>query len=124
MIVVLHKGVTDPGLIQDMFKVQELLGLETGLGEFEITYGLLPCNNREVALLSRSMLELMLEQGFGIDLPAAHLADGRAIRRTPHSRRFTQGSRCRRTLIYRGDVQGPLVLNRGHRYRTQVVVWP
>jgi hypothetical protein len=59
--------------------VQKLLGLEEGISEFEIAYGLIPQNNHEVALLSRSMLEIMLQLGFGIDLPAAHATSGRAL---------------------------------------------
>lgn len=30
-------------------------------------------------MLSRSMMEIMLQLGFGIDLPAAHAASGRAL---------------------------------------------
>jgi hypothetical protein len=77
VVIVLRRGFADPGLAEDMRRVQQLLGLEDGLSEFEISYGLLPRSKREVALLSRSMLELMLELGFGIDLPAAHLSEGR-----------------------------------------------
>jgi len=67
----------EPG--KDARLVQELLGLEEGISEFEIVYGLVPKDHREVALLSRSMLEIMLQLGFGIDLPAEHARDGRAL---------------------------------------------
>jgi len=38
-----------------------------------------------VAVLTRSMMEIMLQLGFGIDLPAAHAAGGRVLpdRRQP-----------------------------------------
>jgi len=60
-------------------RVRELLGLEEDLSEFEIVYGLVPRDNHEVAILTRSMMDIMLQLGFGIDLPAAHATDGRAL---------------------------------------------
>jgi len=56
-----------------------LLGLEEDASEFEIVYGLVPRDNHEVAILTRSMMDIMLQLGFGIDLPAAHATDGRAL---------------------------------------------
>ena len=78
VVVVLRKADMDAGLLEDIRRVRELLGLEKGIGEFEVTYGLVPRGPREVAMLSRSMLELLLELGFGIELPASHATDGRA----------------------------------------------
>jgi hypothetical protein len=60
-------------------RVRELLGLSGDVGEFEIVYGLVPRTTSEVAILSRSMMEIMLQLGFGIDLPAAHEAGRRAL---------------------------------------------
>jgi hypothetical protein len=79
VVIVLRRGDTDLELREDTRRVRELLGLEESINEFKITYGLLPRSKREVALLSRSMLELMLELGFGIDLPAAHVTEGRVM---------------------------------------------
>ena len=58
-----------------------MLGLQEGITEHQITYGMMPRNNHEVAIISRSMLELMLELGFGIDLPPGHSTSGRVTRR-------------------------------------------
>jgi len=79
VIVLLRRVDTDAPLRDDQRRVRELLKLEEGLSEFEVTYGLLPRHGREVALLTRSMLEIMLNLGIGIDLPLAHAADGRAM---------------------------------------------
>jgi hypothetical protein len=77
VIAVIRKnGSTE--LNADSRRVRELLGLEEGTSEFEIAYGLVPRTRNEVAVLSRSMLEIILQLGFGIDLPAGHAADGRA----------------------------------------------
>ncbi len=79
VIIVLRRGQQDAELTEDGRRVQELLGLEEGIGEIDITYGLFPRNRREVALLSRSMLEIMLQLGHGVELPAMHVTDGRAL---------------------------------------------
>jgi hypothetical protein len=64
---------------QDGRRIRQLLGLPSGTTEFEIAYGLVPRNDHEVAVLSRSMMEIMLQLGFGIDLPPEHAASGRAL---------------------------------------------
>lgn len=79
VVIVLRQGNADTGPSDDVRRVRELLGLEEGISEIEVTYGLVPRNRREVAMHSRSMLELMLEVGFGVELPAPHMADGRAL---------------------------------------------
>lgn len=78
VVIVLRKD-NGAGLSEDSKLVEKLLGLKDGLREFDITYGLLPISDNEVAMLSRSMLEIMLQLGFGVDLPAAHAKDGRAL---------------------------------------------
>jgi hypothetical protein len=79
IIIVLRHGDTDPRLSDDSRRVRGLLGLEEGIDEIEINYGLIARNRREVAVLSRSMLELFRELGFGIELPMIHLTVGRVI---------------------------------------------
>jgi hypothetical protein len=79
VVIVLPRGDASQALIQDSRRVQQLLGLENNGGEFEIAYGLFPRRGSEVAILSRSILELMLELGFGIDVPEAHVKAGRVL---------------------------------------------
>jgi len=78
VVLVLRRGTVDKQLQEDARRVRELLGLEEGLDEFEVSYGLLPRNTHDVAVLSRSMMEVMLNLGAGVELPAQHVADGRA----------------------------------------------
>ena len=79
VVIVLRRGDKGTALGEDGRLVQKFLGLEAGVSEFDITYGLVPRSRREVAILSRSMLEIMLQLGFGIELPATHATDGRAL---------------------------------------------
>jgi hypothetical protein len=79
VVVVIRRDDRGAAPGNDARLVQELLGLEEGISEFEIAYGLVPKDRREVAMLSRSMLEIMLQLGYGVDLPAEHARDGRAL---------------------------------------------
>jgi hypothetical protein len=97
--------------------VQQLLGLEGDVSEFEITYGLLPRSGSEVAMLSRSMLELMLEMGFGIEVPEAHVKAGRVL----PGRRQADSAPCTPLTRIRSGAEAPAdayvaVPYRGHWY--------
>ncbi len=63
---------------KDLQYVEKTLGVSLGKkGELSLTFGALPRNDKEIALLSRSMLEILLEVSVGIDVPGAHVAEGR-----------------------------------------------
>jgi hypothetical protein len=79
VLMVMRHAASGVAPNDDGRRVRELLDLPGDTTEFEIAYGLVPRNRGEVALLSRSMMEIMLQLGFGIDLPDAHLAGGRAL---------------------------------------------
>jgi hypothetical protein len=51
--------------------------LEPKNGETVVTYGALPPNANELAVLSRSMIEIMNETAADIEVPAADLTDSR-----------------------------------------------
>jgi hypothetical protein len=79
VLVVIRREESGTKLSEDSRRLRELLGLAEDVSSFQITYGLVPRNPNEVAVLSRSMMEVMLQLGFGIDLPPAHVAEGRIL---------------------------------------------
>jgi len=79
ILMVLREGAADTGLREDGRRVRELLGVEGDANELEIVFGLLPRNPREVAVISRSMLEMLLQLGFGIDVPAEDVTATRVL---------------------------------------------
>jgi hypothetical protein len=79
VVVVLPHGAELTPLSKERHRIRELLQLQNSLSEFQVVYGLVPQNDNEVALISRSMLEIMLQLGFGIDIPPAHIAEGRVL---------------------------------------------
>jgi hypothetical protein len=53
-----------------------------GNGEVTVNFGLLPRNANEIALLKRSMVEILLEVAAGIEVPVEHVAQGRTASTT------------------------------------------
>ena len=79
VILVLRPEGRQSGPLEDVRRLAELLGLEPGATEIEIVYGLAPRGGQQVAMITRSMLEIILDMGTGIDLPAGHGTSGRVL---------------------------------------------
>jgi hypothetical protein len=63
----------------DIAEAEQLLGIKVQAGaEFKVTYGSVPRGDREIAFLTRSMLETLLDMASYIDVPPAHVAENRA----------------------------------------------
>jgi hypothetical protein len=60
-------------------RVRELLGLSSVEREFSVVYGSFPENDREIAILTRSILQVMIDLASYVDVPAADIADGRVF---------------------------------------------
>jgi hypothetical protein len=70
---------TEGSLKADRRRLAELLGVREDATELEVVYGLAGRGGEEIAIITRSMLELMLELGFNVDLPENHATDGRTL---------------------------------------------
>ena len=55
----------------------DLLELKPGAREFQIVFGNVPENDREIAILSRSMIQVMSEYASYIEVPESDVAEGR-----------------------------------------------
>jgi hypothetical protein len=75
--VLLPTGEDSTRLSTERKRIRELLKLESLTTEFNIEFGLFPRDNTEIAMVTRSMLEIMLQLGYGIDLPSKHVIEGR-----------------------------------------------
>jgi hypothetical protein len=67
----------DPEVRRDLAFVQRVLKLRPEGGEVILKYGALQAAPNELAILSRSMIEIMNEISADIQVPAGHVADGR-----------------------------------------------
>jgi hypothetical protein len=79
VILMLRREGKSSGQLEDARRVAELLGLEEGASEIDVVYGFAPRSGHEVAMVTRSMLEIILDLGTGIDLPAGGAASGRVL---------------------------------------------
>jgi len=62
---------------QTLKRTLHLLGLAPDAREFTVVFGFLAENDREIAMLSRSLLQIMAEYSSYIDVPDSDLAEGR-----------------------------------------------
>jgi hypothetical protein len=79
VIIALPRQNLSPSAAADATEIRQLLGVDENTGEYTLTFGLTPRSSSEIAVLTRSMLEVMLEYGFGIEIPPEDKAEGRAL---------------------------------------------
>ena len=65
-------------LAQDIAEAEELLGVDPEAHEFKATFGLAPRDHREIAFLTRSVLEILLELSSYIQVPPEDVVEQRA----------------------------------------------
>jgi hypothetical protein len=65
--------------------LRQILGLDLDATVFNLTFGLLPRNDKEVAMLTRSLLDIMAELATGVEVPASHETAGWVTPLIPHS---------------------------------------
>ena len=61
-------------------EVRHLLHLDPKAEEFALHVGAVAKNDKEIAMLTRSMLEILEEASAGVDIPTSDLDEGRAVR--------------------------------------------
>ncbi len=83
LIMILRQERGGTSLSGDVRRMGELLRLEPGIGEIEVVYGMAPRSGTEIAVLTRTMLGIIMELGMDIDLPAGASAGGRAAPSPP-----------------------------------------
>ena len=72
----------------------KILGLDTAAREFQVIYGTVAANDREIALLTRSILEILTDMASYIHVPEVHVAE-RRVRPTPEDEWAPAGRSCR-----------------------------
>src|SRR5262245_29842534 len=74
---------------REIDEVRQLLNLDPDASEFELAFGPTPASNREIAVQTRSLVQILVEVGGQVSVPAPHLAEGRA---TPRPTDITGGA--------------------------------
>lgn len=78
ILISFRKKNIDPAVAAEMKTVREILGLNLESQEHEVVYGAIPKDDQEIAMLSRSMLEVLEELASCIEVPDVHVAEKRA----------------------------------------------
>ena len=71
-------GHEDPEVEDKILRAKALMGLDPAVSEFTLTYGAVARSSAEIAILSRSLLEIITELGSYIEVPPKHVEIGRA----------------------------------------------
>src|SRR5438552_2221075 len=66
----------DPAIEADLREIRQLLGLDPGAREFRVGYGSV-ASDKEIAILTRSALEILVDLSSFITVPEEHIAERR-----------------------------------------------
>jgi hypothetical protein len=67
----------DPATAEASLAVRRILGLDPTASEFRIVYGSVPATDKEIAILSRSILEVLVDVSSFIGVPEVHVTERR-----------------------------------------------
>jgi hypothetical protein len=76
LMIIFRKNVAEE-TEADVAEVKKMLGLNAETREFKVVYGAVALNNDEIAILSRSVLEIMIDLASYIEVPDTHIAEKR-----------------------------------------------
>lgn len=71
------RGKVDEAAREDSLAVRKMLGLDPEAQDFTIAYGAVARDDRELAILSRSILEILIDLASCIEVPEIHVAEKR-----------------------------------------------
>jgi hypothetical protein len=78
-VLFFQKEGLEPEVLAARQELNALLGLDPAAREVHVNYGLIQGGDDEVALLTRSMLQIMIQLATKIDVPPEHVTDGRTV---------------------------------------------
>jgi hypothetical protein len=64
--------------LQEIDELRQLLNLHPDATEFELVFGPTPASDREIAVQTRSLVQILIEVGGQVSVPESHIAEGRA----------------------------------------------
>src|SRR5262249_15499118 len=73
----------NPALAADRAEIRKLLRLDAKADEFSVVYGSVAANDKEIAILTRSMIEILTDLASYIDVPAADVEQKRTYPSLP-----------------------------------------
>jgi hypothetical protein len=81
--VVFRRNTVSPAVQADRAEVRRLLGLNPDADEFSVVYSSVAANDKEIAMLTRSLSEILTDLSSYIDVPAANVEQKRTYPSPP-----------------------------------------
>lgn len=79
-VLTLHRKSISPELQEEIRNLRGFLGIRLDAKDIRVVYGSAPKNDEEVAMVTRSFLEILLDTASSIEVPEAHVGEGSVIR--------------------------------------------
>jgi len=76
-VVMSFRGKVDQSVQEDIQFVRKTLGLDPSAGDIRVVYGSVAKDDKELALLTRSILEIIIDLASYIEVPSAHVEEKR-----------------------------------------------
>ncbi len=76
-VLFVFREMKDEKVKKDIADNRKILGLSADVNEFRVVYGAIPANDKEIAILSRSILEILVDLASTIEVPEVHVAEKR-----------------------------------------------
>jgi hypothetical protein len=98
------RGRRDPAVEALSAEVRKILGLDPKANEFRVVYGAIPRDTREIAILTRSILEVLVDLSTDIEVPASEVQEKRV---SPTFVEMVDGERIRPLIRVRNSPGKP-----------------
>ena len=82
-VMFFHRKNISPEIREARMEINRLLGLDPEGQEIVVTYGLIPQNDREIAMLTRSTLQIMIDWAKMVEVPPQHVTEGLTVPNLP-----------------------------------------
>jgi hypothetical protein len=76
-VLMSFRGKVDASVEEDIHFVRKTLGLDPAGGELKVAYGSIAKDDKEIAILSRSILEIIIDMASSIEVPQVHVEEKR-----------------------------------------------
>jgi hypothetical protein len=74
-VIMSIRGKVDASVEEDRLWVRKTLGLDPAEDEFKVVYGSITKDDKEIAMLSRSILEIIIDLASYIEVPVVHVEE-------------------------------------------------
>ena len=75
-VLTLHRKTLTPEIQEDIRTLRNLLGIRLDAKDIRAVYGSAPQNDEELAMVTRSFLEILMDTAGAIEVPDAHVGEG------------------------------------------------